>query len=71
MKNEWNELEKVKPPQRKQVLVYDKSNLDIKIMSLESEDDDLNWFDENGYYDDSEPEITHWMLLPERPKSKD
>ena len=67
---DWNDISKIPCPTEKDILVWDESIQDCRIKSFKLEEEDSgegNWFDENGYFDDGEPIITHWMYLPERP----
>ncbi len=75
--NNWIDIKSKVPPSNTDILVYDKSSLSIRIMSYKLENDEsemtneddeiVNWFDDNGYYDDSEPEIIYWQDLPKTP----
>lgn len=62
--SEWIRIEDRLPCHGGNVLVfYDNS---IYVMSQGSVDGE--WFDENGFYDDSGLQPTHWMPLPEVPE---
>ncbi|ONN71694.1 DUF551 domain-containing protein [Pseudomonas oryzihabitans] len=39
--------------------------MSIKVGSYQEDTNGKTWVDENGY---SEPDVTHWMPLPEPPK---
>lgn len=74
MDNNWIDIKKKKPEHRQEILVWDESMMNTRIMSAyyenEEDMDFLNWYNADGFYDDSDPEITHWMTLPEKPKKK-
>lgn len=78
MNNEWIKVTDRLPDENVNVLAVESGQLKIMALCYIADDDNnMNWFWGQSYdgldgdaYVDDDYEVTHWMPLPEKPKSE-